>query len=182
METYLHKERIVAEPEALVQNLQSIFADDLSDIDIRGFSEGSSEKPSRKHIWMTIKKDRFLDLIDEIGKYDFPNFHVTSGDDEGDSIILHYHFDLYRAVGRGSAFTFSICVRVQKDDLTMPSLFSRIPGVEYSEREIQEMFGIDHIGLPNKGLVFLPEDWDRDVLPWRRDETAPGGDLVQELS
>ena len=64
----------------------------------------------------------------------------------------------------------------------MPSLWSRIPGVEYSEREIREMLGIDFDGLPNKALIFLPEDWDETIKPWRRDETGPGADDVRHLS
>lgn len=182
MESYIDKDRVIVEPEIMVDRLQAIFGDALSGVDLRSFSEGAGGAATRRHLWMTIEKNRFLDLIDEIGTYDFPHFHITSGDDEGESIILHYHFDIYRSVGRGMSFPVSVCVRVFKDDLSVPSLFGRIPGVEYSEREIQEMFGIDHVGLPNKGLVFLPEDWNRDVLPWRRDETAPGNDLVEELS
>ena len=38
-----------------------------------------------------------------------------------------------------------------------------------------EMLGIDHDGQPNKDLVFLPDGWDRSILPWRRDETGPEG-------
>jgi membrane-bound hydrogenase subunit beta len=54
--------------------------------------------------------------------------------------------------------------------------------VEYSEREIREMLGVDFDGLPNKALVFLPDDWDQTIKPWRRDETGPGPDVVNELS
>jgi membrane-bound hydrogenase subunit beta len=54
--------------------------------------------------------------------------------------------------------------------------------VEYSEREMREMLGIDFDGLPNKALVFLPEDWNEDIKPWRRDETGPSEEDVRELS
>lgn len=182
MDCFIDREKVVKTPQELAEHLQGVFGDDLSYVDLRDFSEGSSGEVTSNHLWMTIDKTRLLDFVDELGKFDFPNFHVVSGDDEGDHISLYYHFDLYRAVERGVSLHVTVCVHVPKDDLTVDSLFSRIPGVEYSEREIQEMFGVDHIGLPNKALVFLPDDWNREVFPWRRDETAPGEDLVEDLS
>lgn len=182
MECYIHKEKVVLEAEEIIQRLSSALGESVSDFDLRTFSQGSSGEVTGRHLWLSVDKSRLLDLVDELGKLDFPHFHVVSGDDVGNHLVLHYHFTLYRSVDRGSSLPISVCVKVPKDDLSVRSLFSRIPGVEYSEREIQEMFGVDHIGLPNKGLVFLPEDWNRDVLPWRRDETAPGDDLVEELS
>jgi len=89
---------------------------------------------------------------------------------------------LFRSSGRGKKMSLCISVAVPKADLRMPSLWSRIPGVEYSEREMREMLGIDFEGLPNKGLVFLPEDWNEDIKPWRRDETGPSPEDVRELS
>jgi len=71
---------------------------------------------------------------------------------------------------------------VPKKDLVMPSLWERIPGIEYSEREMREMLGVDFAGLPNKALIFLPEDWNEDIKPWRRDETGPKPEDIRELS
>ncbi len=182
MECYIHKDKVVLDGEAVVERLKSALGDSVSNLEIRDFSQGTSGEVTGRHLWLVVERDRLLDLVDELGKLDFPHFHVVSGDDEGENVVLYYHFALYRSVGRGMSLPVTVCVKIPKSDLSVPSLFSRIPGVEYSEREIQEMFGVDHIGLPNKGLVFLPEDWNREVLPWRRDETAPGDDLVEELS
>jgi membrane-bound hydrogenase subunit beta len=43
------------------------------------------------------------------------------------------------------------------------------------------MFGVDFVGLPNKALVFLPEDWNEEIKPWRRDATGPTPEIVREL-
>ena len=182
METYLHRDRDVRSPEEIAEHLKSTFKNDILDMDLKSLSGGVSKGNAVSHLWVTISRDRFLDVIDELGKFDFPHFHITSGDDEGEDIVLFYHFDLYRAVKKGACINVTLIVRLPKSDLTIPSLFSRIPGVEYSEREIQEMLGIDHVGLPNKALVFLPDDWNREVFPWRRDETGPGEDIVNDLS
>ena len=102
--------------------------------------------------------------------------------DDGEAVTLHYHFSLFQVAGRGDRVGVTVSVPVYKTDLVMPSLYSRIPGVEYSEREIREMLGIDFDGLPNKALIFLPEDWDESIKPWRRDETGPSVDDVRHLS
>jgi membrane-bound hydrogenase subunit beta len=97
-------------------------------------------------------------------------------------VTLNYHFALFREAGKGKRLGVTISVEVPKTDPVMPSLWGRIPGVEYSEREMREMLGIDFDGLPNKALVFLPEDWNEDIKPWRRDETGPSEEDVRELS
>ena len=135
-----------------------------------------------RDLWLSVDRERFLGLIDLMAEFDFPMFHVMSGNDDGDFITLNYHFGLFQCAGRGSRFGVAVSVALQKSDLVMPSLHSRIPGVEYSEREMREMLGIDFDGLPNKGLVFLPEDWDESIKPWRRDEAGPSAGDVRELS
>ncbi|PIE53965.1 MAG: NADH-quinone oxidoreductase subunit L [Dethiosulfovibrio peptidovorans] len=182
MEVFIERPKILRSPQEIAEHFQTTFGEAITDLELRELSHGPSGEVTGYHLWFTVVRDRFLDVVDEIGTFDFPHFHVTSGDDQGDEVLLYYHLDLYRALSRGTRLPLTVCVRLSKEDLSIPSLFSRIPGVEYSEREIQEMFGVDHVGLPNKALVFLPEDWNREVFPWRRDETAPGDDLVEELS
>ncbi len=127
MDCFIDREKVVKTPQELADHLQGVFGDDLSYVDLRDFSEGSSGEVTSHHLWMTIGKSRLLDFVDELGKFDFPNFHVVSGDDDGDHISLYYHFDLYRAVERGVSLHVTVCVHVPKDDLTVDSLFSRIP-------------------------------------------------------
>ena len=108
-----------------------------------------------------------------MGELDFPHFHVCSGNDDGDTLRSNYHFSLFRACGRGKEVNVTLVVSVPKSDPVLPSLHSRVPGVGFSEREMNEMLGIVHEGQPNTDLIFLPPDWDRSILPWRRDETGP---------
>ena len=143
---------------------------------------GIDAKVWYRDIWLSVEKDRFLEMVDLLADFDFPQFHVISGNDDGEAVTLHYHFSLFQVAGRGDRVGVTVSVPVYKTDLVMPSLYSRIPGVEYSEREIREMLGIDFDGLPNKALIFLPEDWDESIKPWRRDETGPSVEDVRHLS
>jgi membrane-bound hydrogenase subunit beta len=133
-------------------------------------------------LWIEVPRLRFMEAVEFLGTLDFPHFHVISGNDEGEKVMLNYHFSLYRAAGFETQIGVSVKVRLSKDMLSMPSLWPMIPGVEYSEREILELYGVDFVGLENKNLVFLPEDWDRSVFPKRRDETGLKPEHIRKLS
>ena len=45
-----------------------------------------------------------------------------------------------------------------------------IPGTLITEREKQEMLGVKIIGIPDTRRLFLPDDFPKDVYPWRKDE------------
>jgi membrane-bound hydrogenase subunit beta len=106
---------------------------------------------------------------------------VISGDDVEDDVALNYHFSLFQRT-RGGRIGVTVTIRVPKSGLSVPSIFDLLPGSEYSEREIREMFGVDFVGLPNKALVFLPEDWNEEIKPWRRDAAGPAPEIIRELN
>jgi Ni,Fe-hydrogenase III component G len=60
-------------------------------------------------------------------------------------------------------------VRVPRQDAMLPSLCEIIPSAEVFERELQEMFGIQMLGLHNTEHLYLPDDWPDGVYPMRKD-------------
>lgn len=170
------------DPKGILACLEEKFGKDISVDIFREKRAGIHNEVQFHEVWLAIARNRFMELVDELFGFDFPHFHTMSGNDDGDVVTLYYHFSLFRVAERGKRLGITVGVAVPKDDLVMPSLFDRIPGVEYAEREIREMLGVDFDGLPNKALVFLPEDWDQTIKPWRRDEEGPGPDVVRELS
>lgn len=170
------------DPREVQACLEELFGGDVTGFDLRAHIQGASEEVSHHSLWFTVTRERFLDVVDALGDFDFPHFQIISGNDDGETLSLNYHMGLFRSAGRGNRLHLVITVHLLKSDLVMPSLYSRIPGVEYSEREMIEMLGVDFDGLPNKANVFLPENWNNDIKPWRRDETGPGPDDVRELS
>ena len=165
MEIYADKNVNYKTPQEALEFLRSRFGDAVTETELREYKEGVCQY-SRWHLLLTVRRERFLDLVDALGELDFPHFHVASGNDDGDTIRQ----------------TVTVTVRVPKTDLVMPSLHGRNPGVGFSEREMNEMLGVAHDGQPNTDLVFLPDGWDRTILPWRRDETGPEGKgVINEL-
>ncbi|GAB4449942.1 MAG: NADH-quinone oxidoreductase subunit C [Anaerolineae bacterium] len=55
-------------------------------------------------------------------------------------------------------------VYVPEDDAVIPSLIGEWPLVNWPEREIQDMLGIDFEGHPDKRRLLMPEDWDGHPL------------------
>jgi NADH-quinone oxidoreductase subunit C len=70
-------------------------------------------------------------------------------------------------VSHASRERLRLRVQVPADDATCPSLFDVHPGVEASEREVFDMFGISFSDHPDLTRILMPEDWDG--FPLRKD-------------
>jgi NADH-quinone oxidoreductase subunit C len=70
-------------------------------------------------------------------------------------------------------FVVALAERIPRGNPVAPSLIDVWAGVEYHEREGQEMLGINFVGNPYKGHFLLPEDWS-DMPPLRKDYVSPG--------
>ncbi|MDR1740836.1 MAG: NADH-quinone oxidoreductase subunit C [Synergistaceae bacterium] len=166
---------------ALVDAFKAKFGATLLRLDVHEKTGGLDGAVQSRDIWAEVEPEAFRPFVENLFCYDFPDFHVMSGDDTGESVTLNYHLSLFQRERNGRVGV-TVTVKVPKDRLSMPSIFDLLPGSEYSEREMREMLGVDFVGLPNKALVFLPEDWDEEIKPWRRDESGPKPDMVRELS
>jgi membrane-bound hydrogenase subunit beta len=153
-------------------------------IEISERTDGLNNPVTGENLWITTPYDLFMDVVEALFKIDVLHFHVISGLDDGDSVTLRYHFSLFSYAGRNERVGASVVVSVPKSNLVMPSLCSLIPGIEYSERENREMYGIEFEGLPNKALIFLPDQWDEEIKPWRDDEAglSQKPDTIRRLS
>lgn len=63
----------------------------------------------------------------------------------------------------------AVC-EIPADDATVPSLTPVYAGVDYSERETYDLFGIVFEGHPDLTRILLPEDWEG--WPLRKDDAA----------
>lgn len=169
-------------PEDVVSAIRERLGDAVEVVELKDRKGGLSDAVCFHDLWLRCPRDKFLELFDLLFDFDFPLFHVMSGNDEGEAVLLNYHFTLFQSSGRGSRLGVTVSVYLPKDDLVIPSIQDRIPGAEYSEREMREMLGISFAGMPNESLVFLPEDWDEQVKPWRRDDAGPRPEHIRELS
>ncbi|MDV3292865.1 MAG: NADH-quinone oxidoreductase subunit C [Nitrososphaerales archaeon] len=128
-----------------------------------------------RRLKVTTAPDRMREVCffvrDELG---FDHISAVSGVDW----IGKNEFEVVYFVGsltKPGLEDFVVCVaeRVPRDNPVVPTLIDVWLGVDYSERETHEMFGIDFQGHPNKNHLFLPEDWN-DLPPLRKDYVSPG--------
>ncbi len=124
-------------------------------------------------LWIDIKLEGFRRAILHLNHLqESPHFSVIAPVDRGDTVDLLYHFSLFYGQHH-KAIALVIRVSLPKTDLTIPTITDIIPGVIFSEREVQEMMGVTVTGIPDKRRLFIPEDFPQGIYPWRRDETGP---------
>jgi membrane-bound hydrogenase subunit beta len=56
-----------------------------------------------------------------------------------------------------------------------------MPGATFTEREKQEMLGIEVVGIPDPRRLFLPDDFPEGVYPWRKDEKGIPDSMIKNL-
>ena len=87
---------------------------------------------------------------------------AITGLDLGDNIGIMYHTRLREAL-------ITVIVEVAKTKPIIQSITDLIPGANFHERELTDLFGVTVEGHPNPGRLVLPEDWPIDLYPLRKD-------------
>ncbi|MCX8177699.1 MAG: NADH-quinone oxidoreductase subunit C [Candidatus Bathyarchaeota archaeon] len=86
---------------------------------------------------------------------------VTAVDSYGNISVM------YHLCSSGELITFK--VEVPKDEAVIPSITDLIPGVNFHEREVMDLFGVTFKGHPNPQRLILPDKWPEGVYPLRKD-------------
>lgn len=140
-----------------------------------GFPEVKVDYLREKRLKVTAPSARIKEVAtmvrDELG-FDHPS--TVSGVDwiAKDEIEIIYFVGSASRAGYQD-FIVALAERIPRGNPVAPSLIDVWTGVDYSEREGQEMLGINFDGNPYKGRFLLPEDWS-DMPPLRKDYVSPG--------
>lgn len=155
-------------PEKVVKSFKDEFKTNIKDVQVKEFTAGI-KKNKTSNIWMKVDKSAFKNVIKHLCNIQFPHLAVTSGNDLGKTIELIYHFTLNFG-GRMEEINLNISVELPKTKPEIETICDLIPGALITEREKQEMLGVKIKGIPVDKRLFLPDDFPKDVYPWRRDE------------
>lgn len=90
---------------------------------------------------------------------------AITGVDLGKTIELMYHIRTCNTI-------ITISVNLTKENAKIESIADLIPGANFHEREVSDLFGVTFEGHPNPGRLILPEDWPENVFPLRKDFVA----------
>jgi len=162
------KEKEKLDAEGLVKYFKDEFKTKIKSSEIKKRKTGAKKKEFI-NIWMKIDKSIFKKAIKHLCDYQFPHLAVVSGNDLGKTIELIYHFSIDFG-GRLEEISLNIAVEIPKNKPEIETICDYIPGALITEREKQEMLGVKVIGIPDDRRIFLPDDFPKDIYPWRKDE------------
>ncbi|MFB6291669.1 MAG: NADH-quinone oxidoreductase subunit C [Candidatus Bipolaricaulia bacterium] len=140
----------------------STFKDELSGR--FGWKLGNT-KESEGRLYLTPEPEILDELIEEIFEENNGRLATISCVDEESQFKLLYHFALDH-----EGFITTVKLPVDKDgDPSTESIANQIPGAEWIEREIMEMFGVDFHNHPAKKRLLKAEALDDQDFPYRKD-------------
>jgi membrane-bound hydrogenase subunit beta len=167
-------------PQAIIDS----FAKELGDGVVAGSvyeREIALKKNKFRSVWIEVKKDALHHAVERVCHLqEYPHLAIISSSDLGAEVELIYHFTIYYGEHL-QELSLGLRVKLPKNDLTISTITDLIPGAIFTERETQEMMGVEVVGIPDGRRLFLPPDFPEDVYPWRRDEKGPPDDMLRVL-
>jgi membrane-bound hydrogenase subunit beta len=162
----------ILSPQAIVESFKTALGDSL--IESRIYErEVAVRKNLFRTIWIYVKREAFRRAVEHVRRLqEYPHLAIISSADLGDTVELIYHFTLYYG-HHLQELSLGLRVSLPKNDLKIPTITDIIPGALFTERETQEMMGVEVVDIPDKRRLFLPDDFPEGVYPWRTDETGP---------
>jgi len=133
-----------------------------------------------------VSKDSWVESADKAHQNGMPFLSYLSAVDWAAEVAVGEALDeveeryevMLRLSSLSSADAVTLTTDLSKDDPTIDSLTSVLPGADWHEREAAEMFGIEFIGHPNPKKLYLPDAFEgfplrksyallsREVKPW----------------
>ena len=167
-------------PGEIVDSFKTTLGDGVLDAKIYE-REVAVKKNKFRSLWIEVKKSAFRDAVEHICHLqEYPHLAIISSSDLGAEVELIYHFTIYYG-HHLEELSLGLRVNLPKSDLKIPTITDIIPGAIFTERETQEMMGVEVVGIPDKRRLFLPEDFPEGVYPWRKDEKGPPDDMLRVL-
>jgi membrane-bound hydrogenase subunit beta len=135
--------------------------------------EVAVKKNKFRSVWIEVKTSAFRAAIEHVCDLQkYPHLAIISSSDLGNKVELIYHFTIYYG-NHLEELSLGLRVKLPKTDLKIPTITDLIPGAIFTERETQEMMGVEVVGIPDGRRLFIAEDVPEGVYPWRKDETGP---------
>ena len=166
-------------PQEIAEVLQAAAGAGFVSARCTEWAEGVKGRKS-KQVWLKLAREALVPALHRLVAIHFPHVSVIAFADTGAQVDLMYHFYIYWGVPHEEILV-TLTVSLPKTDLKVPTITGIIPGALTSEREKQEMLGIEVVGIPDGRRLFLPEDFPLGVYPWRKDETGIPPDMVKDL-
>jgi len=137
----------------LVEKLKSVLGDRFQGYSIR----------SERRTYITIHKDGIKDCVKVLFDQFGARLSTISAVDRKFKFDVLYHFALDQ-----KGLVASVSVSTPKQAPSLDSVTDILPGANWIEREIQELFGIKFVGHPSPSKLLTSDDWPETEYPLRR--------------
>ena len=166
-------------PQEIADALQAAAGSGFHSARCTEWAEGAKGLKS-KQVWIKLTREALVPALQRLTQIHYPHVAVIAYADTGAQVDLTYHFYIYWGIPHEEILV-TLTVSLDKTDLKVPTITGIIPGALTSEREKQEMLGIEVVGIPDGRRLFLPEDFPQGVYPWRKDASGIPADMVKDL-
>jgi len=124
-----------------------------------------TEQPLANRVYLYCEADNAYDINKFLFEDVEARFVIATGIDNDDcfEVIYHYSYDQTGCVINVRAF-----IR-DREKPQIRSIAGFLPGAEWIEREIHDLFGIDFPGHPDMRRLILADDWPEGVYPLRKE-------------
>jgi len=123
------------------------------------------EQPFDNRIYLTCEAQNSYDvskfLFEDIGC----RFVIATGIDSDNCFEVLYHYSYDQT---GCVVTIKAIIR-DRENPAIESIAPFLPGAEWIEREIHDIFGIEFKNHPDMRRLILSDDWPEGVYPMRKD-------------
>ena len=126
-------------------------------------------RKSKRRVYLDVEPDNLLDVARYIFSIDGVRFAIATGIDTPAGFEVLYHFDFDK-----NDMIVSVRVLADRDNPTLPSVATISKAVNWIEREMHDLLGIDFEGHPDMRRLLLPDDWPEGVYPMRRGKPWEG--------
>ena len=103
-------------------------------------------------------------LLNQFDLYHLTTITAQQRADDAGHLEVQYNF--WKHTG------FTILIRLEQESPSLRSLTDLIPGADFYEREVAEMFGIQFTHRVETPPLLLPDDWDGDPPMLQREESS----------
>lgn len=127
--------------------------------------------PSAKRIYMSVAPADWPETAMHLHDERRARFNIATGVELRDCFEVLYHFSFNEGDGKGEGVVCSVRVLTEgRDNPTLPSVAGRIKALNWIERELHDLLGIEFDGHPDLAPLLKAEDWPDDFHPLRRTE------------
>lgn len=117
-----------------------------------------------RRVWVEVDSKYFRESFESfVLKEGFSILSTISGLDLKDKFQVIYHMSSEDGV------VLSIKVNAERENPSVPTITDLFPAAELSERELEDLLGINVTGLIQGRRYPLPDNWPKGQYPLRKD-------------